>query len=75
VREYSSWQQLNDEASKTEVRKACDVALDNGLELTQINEDSNYFKARGIKWGIVRRFIRDISLTPASKHIRWMFSV
>ncbi|KAJ5355121.1 uncharacterized protein N7496_012333 [Penicillium cataractarum] len=39
VREYSSWQQsgLGDEALKAEVRKACDVALDDGLDLAQID--------------------------------------
>ncbi|KAF3398272.1 hypothetical protein F1880_005600 [Penicillium rolfsii] len=64
VREYSSWQQsrLGDEALKAEVRKACDVALDDGLDLAQIDEDKdpNYFKARGVKWGITRRFVKDI---------------
>jgi RES domain-containing protein len=64
VREYSSWQQsrLGDEALKSEVRKACDVALDDGLDLAQIDEDKdpNYFKTRGVKWGITRRFVKDI---------------
>jgi hypothetical protein len=64
VREYSSWQQsrLSDEVLKAEVRKACDVALDDGLDLAQIYEDKdpNYFKTHGIKWGIARRFVKDI---------------
>ena len=64
VREYSSWQQsrLGDEILKAEVRKACDVALDDGLDLAQIDEDKdpNYFKMRGVKWGIARRFVKDI---------------
>ncbi|KAH8434447.1 uncharacterized protein LDX57_012094 [Aspergillus melleus] len=64
VREYSSWQQsrLGDEILKAEVRKACDVALDDGLDLAQIDEDKdpNYFKTRGVKWGIARRFVKDI---------------
>ncbi|KAJ5675338.1 hypothetical protein N7462_008235 [Penicillium macrosclerotiorum] len=64
VREYSNWQQsrLADEALKSEVRKACDVALEDGLDLAQIDEDKdpNYFKARGVKWGIARCFFKDI---------------
>lgn len=53
MREYSSWQQLRlgDEILKAEVRKVCDIALDDGLDLAQINEDKdpNYFKARRVK--------------------------
>jgi hypothetical protein len=63
VREYSTWQQscLADEALKAEVRKACDVALDDGLDLAQIDEDKDhdYFTKRGVKWGIARRLVRD----------------
>lgn len=64
VKEYSTQQQsrLGDEALKVEVRKACDVALDDGLDLAQIDEDKNldYFTKRGVKWGIARRFVKDI---------------
>lgn len=64
VREYSTWQQsrLSDEALKAEVRKACDVALDDGLDLKQIDEDKSpeHFTKRGVKWGIARRFVKDI---------------
>ncbi|KAI2834288.1 hypothetical protein CBS11350_10821 [Aspergillus niger] len=66
VRDYSIWQQslLDDEGLKAEVRKACDVALDDGLDLEQINEDKDpeYFRNRGVKWGIARRFVKDIRL-------------
>ncbi|KAJ5529827.1 hypothetical protein N7527_003220 [Penicillium freii] len=66
VKEYSTWQQsrLSDKTLKAEVRKACDVALDDGLDLTQIEEDKNpdYFTQRGVKWGIARRFAKDIRL-------------
>ncbi|OQE26125.1 hypothetical protein PENFLA_c007G00907 [Penicillium flavigenum] len=66
VKEYSTWQQsrLSDETLKAEVGKACEVALDDGLDLTQIEEDKNpdYFTQRGIKWGIARRFVKDIRL-------------
>ena len=64
MRDYSTWQQsrLGDKALKVEVRKACDVALDDGLDLAQIDEDRNpdYFTKRGVKWGIARRFVKDI---------------
>jgi hypothetical protein len=48
---------------KAEVRKARDVALDDGPDLAQINEDESpdYFAKRSIKWGIARRFVKDIS--------------
>lgn len=61
---YSHWQQsqVGDEAWKAEFQKACDVALDEGLDLEQIDEDKDpeYFRKRGIKWGIARRFVKDI---------------
>ncbi|KUM55832.1 hypothetical protein ACN42_g11406 [Penicillium freii] len=64
VREYSTWQQsrLGDEELKAEVQKACDVALDDGLDLAQIDgdKDPDYFVKRGVKWGIARRFVNDI---------------
>ncbi|CAG8428374.1 unnamed protein product [Penicillium salamii] len=64
VREYSTWQQsrLGDEELKAEVKRACDVALDDGLDLAQIDEDKDpdYFTKRGVKWGIARRFVKDI---------------
>ncbi|KAL2005971.1 hypothetical protein VTN00DRAFT_9625 [Thermoascus crustaceus] len=64
VKEYSDWQQSRfaDEALKAEVRKACDAALDDGLDLEQIDDlkDPEYFKKRGVKWGIARRFVKDI---------------
>lgn len=64
VREYSTWQQsrLSEEALKSEVKKACEVALEDGLDLVQIDDDKNpdYFTKRGVKWGIARRFVKDI---------------
>lgn len=61
---YSNWQesQVGDEGLKTEFRKACSVALDDGLDLEQIDEDRDpeYFCKRGVKWGIARRFVKDI---------------
>ena len=55
---------------KAEVRKACDVAPDDGLDLAQIDEDtdSNYFKARGVKWGIARRFVEEVRYWAETYH-------
>lgn len=43
VIEYSIWQQsrLGYEELKAEVKKACDVALDDGLDMAQIDEDKD----------------------------------
>ncbi|CAK41748.1 hypothetical protein CBS115989_3613 [Aspergillus niger] len=64
VQAYCDWQQsqVANESWKDEFRKACDVALGDGLDLDQIEElsDPEYFKNRGVKWGIARRFVRDI---------------
>lgn len=64
VQAYCDWQQtkVGNEEWKNEFQRACDVALDDGLDLEQIDElrDPEYFKSRGVKWGIARRFVRDI---------------
>lgn len=63
MREYSTWQQsrLSREALKAEMRKTCEVALDDGLDLVQIDDKNpDYFTKRGVKWGIARRFVKDI---------------
>ncbi|OJJ65576.1 hypothetical protein ASPBRDRAFT_201703 [Aspergillus brasiliensis CBS 101740] len=64
VQAYCDWQQsqVANESWKDGFRKACDVALGDGLDLDQIDElsDPEYFKNRGVKWGIARRFVRDI---------------
>lgn len=64
VQAYCDWQQsqVGHASWKVEFQKACDVALDDGLDLDQIDElsDPEYFKNRGVKWGIARRFVRDI---------------
>ncbi|GLA56178.1 hypothetical protein AnigIFM63604_005048, partial [Aspergillus niger] len=54
--------QVANESWKNEFRKACDVALGDGLDLDQIDElsDPVYFNNRGVKWGIARRFVKDI---------------
>ncbi|KAL2371270.1 hypothetical protein RJZ57_004276, partial [Blastomyces gilchristii] len=64
VQAYCDWQQsqVGNVSWKDEFRKACDVALDDGLDLDQIDElgDPEYFKNRGVKWGIARRFVGDM---------------
>lgn len=64
VQAYCDWQQsqVGNESWKDEFRKACDVALNDGLDLDLIDElsDPEYFEDRGVKWGIARRFVRDI---------------
>ncbi|KAL2826367.1 hypothetical protein BJY01DRAFT_241374 [Aspergillus pseudoustus] len=64
VQAYCDWQQsqVGHASWKVEFQKACDVALDDGLDLDQIDElsDPEYFKNRGVKWGIARRFVKDI---------------
>ncbi|KAL3489585.1 hypothetical protein BJX62DRAFT_226498 [Aspergillus germanicus] len=51
VQAYCDWQQsqVGHEAWKVEFQKACDVVLDNGLRLDQIDElsDPDYFENRG----------------------------
>jgi hypothetical protein len=65
VRLYSEWQQSNvaDERLKTEFQKACDVSLDDGLDLEQVYEDQDpeFFIQSGVKRGVARRFVRDIA--------------
>lgn len=65
VAEYSDWQQsqVNDEKLKAEFRKACDTALEDGLDLVQIHKDQDpgFFIRNGVKRGIARRFVGDIN--------------
>jgi hypothetical protein len=65
VRLYSEWQQSNvtDVSWKIDIQKACDVAIDDGLDLEQIYMDSNpdsFIKKGVMKRGVARRFVRDI---------------
>ncbi|KAI2737610.1 hypothetical protein DTO013F2_9754 [Penicillium roqueforti] len=65
VTEYSDWQQsqVSDEKLKAEFRKARDTALEDGLDLMQVHEDQDpeFFIKNGVKRGIARRFVGDIS--------------
>lgn len=64
VTEYTEWQESNlrDQTLKTEFRKACEIALADGLDLEQVYEDQDpdFFVRRGVKRGIARRFAGDI---------------
>jgi hypothetical protein len=64
VKEYSEWQQshVTDDGLKDAFRQACDVMLDDGLDLEQVykDRDPEFFIGKGIKKGIARRFVEDI---------------
>lgn len=64
VKVYSKWQQSNvvNEVLKAEFRKACEVTLQDGLDLKQVyqDQDPGFFTRSGIKRGVARRFITDI---------------
>lgn len=64
VKGYSEWQQshVTDEGLKDAFRQACEVMLDDGLDLEQvyIDRDPEFFIGKGIKKGIARRFVEDI---------------
>lgn len=64
VKEYSEWQVSNvtDDTLKAAFRQACDVMLENGLDLEQVHKDQDpeFFIGKGIKMGIARRFVEDI---------------
>ncbi|EMD96376.1 hypothetical protein COCC4DRAFT_155192 [Bipolaris maydis ATCC 48331] len=61
---YSRWQQSNvaDEAQKMEYQKACDITLQEMLDLEQLHEDQDYdfFIQNGVKRGVARRYVSDI---------------
>lgn len=64
VKEYGEWQQSNvtDDNLKAAFRQACDVALEDGLDLEQVykDQDPEFFVRKGIKKGIARRFVEDV---------------
>jgi hypothetical protein len=65
VEEYSNWQQsrVRREDQKNDIQNMCDMALEHGFDLQQLydDQDPDFFISRGIKLGVARRFIRDIS--------------
>lgn len=56
VQAYCNWHQsqVRNESWKIDFQKACNVAIDDGLDLNLIDElnDPDYFNDRGVKWGI-----------------------
>lgn len=65
VVEYSNWQQsrVSSEVLKDDIRKARDLVLANGLDLKQIHgdQDPDFFIKQGVKVGVARRFICEIT--------------
>lgn len=57
--EYADWQisRVDMQIYKDNIRKACDIALTNGLDLKQIykDQDPNFF----INHGVARRFVEE----------------
>lgn len=64
VMEYTDWQlsQVDTQIYKDNIKKACDIALTNGLDLKQIHKDQepNFFINRGVIVGVARRFVEEI---------------
>ncbi|KAJ5095285.1 hypothetical protein N7532_007576 [Penicillium argentinense] len=65
VEEYSGWQEsrVSSEALKDDIRKARDLVLANGLDLKQIHgdQDPDFFIKQGVKVGVARRFVCEIT--------------
>ncbi|CAI7567415.1 unnamed protein product [Penicillium viridicatum] len=61
VEEYTEWQQsrMSSETFKENIIKACDVTIENCLDLMQVYEDQDlgFFVDHGVKVGAARRFI------------------
>jgi hypothetical protein len=64
VREYCKWleSRATEEAYRADIRKACQVTLENlmDLELIMGAQDPGFFTQKGVKLGTALRFIRDI---------------
>lgn len=62
---YSEWQQSNviNEAHRVKYQKACNATLEDMLNLEQVfvDQDVNFYIQKGVKRGIARRFVSDIS--------------
>lgn len=54
---------MTDEMLKADFRKACEETLANGLDLEQVykDQDTQFLIEKGVKRGIARRFVSDIS--------------
>ncbi|TIC89593.1 hypothetical protein CH35J_012537 [Colletotrichum higginsianum] len=64
LREYSDWQcsKVRGEDLKMDFRKACDLALKDGLDLELIHKDpdTEVFIKGGVRRGIAMRFVGDV---------------
>ncbi|CAN9195479.1 unnamed protein product [Alternaria alternata] len=64
VAAYGNWQQSKvvDQTLQLEYQKACNVTLQDGLDLEQVfeDQDADFFIQSGVKRGVARRFVRDI---------------
>jgi hypothetical protein len=64
VKEYCAWQQskVRKPPLKAEYIKACDVIIEDGMDLELIREDSDpdFLIKRGVKRGIAKRVVGDI---------------
>jgi hypothetical protein len=73
LKQYSAWQcsQVQHEELKKEYRKACSVALADGLDPEQLHEDqdADFLIEKGVKRGIARRFVRDMGRWAARQKI------
>ena len=61
---YSEWQQSNvfDEGQKREYQKACNIILDDGLDLEQVSEahEVDFLIRNGVKRGAAWRYVHNI---------------
>jgi hypothetical protein len=65
IEEYTDWHlsRVGTESFKENIKKSCDIALDNCLDLKQIcGENPDFFVKQVAKIGTARRFVADISL-------------
>jgi hypothetical protein len=64
VEEYCAWQQMQVKKLdlKAEFQKACDLIIEDGLDLELVHQDQNpdFLVKRGIKRGIAQRVVGDI---------------
>ncbi|KAF4502803.1 hypothetical protein FAGAP_959 [Fusarium agapanthi] len=66
VRKYCSWHcsMNNNNIWKMEYEKACDLTLDEGLDLEQIrlDHDAQFFVDKGVKKGMAKRWVSDVEV-------------
>jgi hypothetical protein len=58
-----------DEALKMDFQKACDITLNDGLDLEQVyqDQDIDFYIRNGIKRGVTRSFVSDIEFWSAEQ--------